>query len=128
MSTGTPWRAGQRATIDRQRVVTVERVTPAGRAVVDGRIFEIDGIERTSGRRRLKLELLTPEIQAEMDLIIGSQRVFGEAARLMDVAAKWLSAVYSPWRRRTEAEDVNRAEKLIVALREVMGETSDVQS
>ncbi len=120
LSDTTVWTIGQRATINRQRIVTIERVTRAGRAVVEGRTFEVSGRERIKGDtfRRPLLEPFTPEIQAEMDLVDRGRKVFSEGHNLMEIAKRWLSVASSAWSRPVpEIEDVDRAEKLTAALR-----------
>lgn len=119
----TPWKVGQQAVIDRKTVVTIDRVSPSGRAVVGGRTFDVDGRERAGADRysRSKLELLTPEIQAEMDLVARVRRAARDADDAIKVAAYWLSGTLSQWRRRVPtAADVERAERLAAAIREVM--------
>ncbi len=120
MNETTSWIVGQRATINRQQIVTVERVTPAGRAIVEGRTFEVSGRERTNGDfySRPMLEPLTPEIQAEMDLVARGRKVFPEAHSLMDTAKHWLQSEYSAWKHKIpKTEAMDRAEKLTAALR-----------
>ena len=65
------FQVGQRAVINRAKVVTIEKVTRSGRIIADGRTFEADGVERVSGGtfgQRFRLEALTPEIEAAMAL------------------------------------------------------------
>lgn len=119
----TPWKVGQQAVIDRNRVVTIDHVTPSGRAMVAGRIYDVEGVHRIKGSRynRSRLELLTPEIQAEMDLV---ERV-REASRAADAAiwaaGRWMGKTFITLDLRAlTAADVDKAEKLAAAIREVM--------
>lgn len=122
------WKVGQRAVISRTRVVTIERVTPAGRVIADGRTFNADGSERSSGApyNRPKLEPFTPEIQAEMDLVIRGRKAANEAIVAVEMAEKWLRRTFSSWGGRSvpDAEDVEKAEKLTAAIQQVLGDES----
>lgn len=121
------WQVGQQAVISRQTIVTIERVTPAGRVIAGGRTFDANGKERTGGDpyRRARLEPLTPEIQAGMDLVVRGQKAGAAADAAFTSADRWLRRALSTWDRRIpEAADVEKAERLIAAIQSVMeGET-----
>lgn len=122
MSDETPtWHVGQQAVISRQTVVTVEKVTPSGRVTANGRTFDPTGKERTAGDpfRRAKLEPLTPEIQAEMDLVVRGRAASAAAYAAITAADKWL-ALSSLGRNVPDAADMDKAEALIAAIRSVM--------
>lgn len=120
----TEWNVGQTAIINRQQIVTVERVTSSGRAVAGGRTFDVDGTERAGGDRfrRARLEPLTPEIQAEIDLVDRGRKASNKAAAAVSAAEKWLQQSFGSWGRRVpEAEDVEMAERLAAAIGSIMG-------
>ena len=120
-----PWAAGQRAVIDRRHIVTIERVTPSGQAFVKGRYFGKDGYERTSGYpyNRAKLELLTPEIEAEMELLRRARQVRETAERAIQDAGIFTRDALSTFGGRIpETADVDLAERLAAAIRGVMEE------
>lgn len=62
------WEAGQKAAIGTE-IVTIERVTATGRAVVGGRTFRFDGSEISKRRyHRAYLRPLTPDVAEEIEL------------------------------------------------------------
>jgi hypothetical protein len=114
----TPWLPGQRAIIDRRTVVTIDRVTPSGRAVVGDRTFHASGHRIRGGGL---LEPLTPEIEAELALVERGNEATRDAWRELTLAEKWLRLNFSSWGGRIpEAADVDRAERLAAAIRQVM--------
>lgn len=119
MTTFTP---GQRAVIDRTKIVTVERVTPTGRVTAGGRKFDSSGWE--SGnipfRGRCRLYPLTPEIEAEMALIARGSRVHSEVSKASDALQIWLRNSISGHPVPSLA-DVEKAERIVATLREAMG-------
>lgn len=118
------WEPGQQAVIDRQRIVTIERVTPSGRAVFGTRTFDPDGRERSRGISAGYLEPLTPEINAEMELVTRGGAAAGSAYQALTDADLWLRQNFSSWGRRVpEAADVEKAERLVSAIREAMKDT-----
>lgn len=123
----TPWSVGQIAVINRQTVVTIEKVTPSGRVVAGGRTFDAGGIERKAGRdwcNRARLEPLTPEIQAEMELLRRAVKSSRDADRVIREVDTWLRKRFSLFGRREipDITDVEKAERLVAAIREVMGD------
>lgn len=116
------WEPGQRAVINRQHIVTIERVTPSGRAIVEKRTFECDGQERTNGSpyRRSKLEPLTSEISAEMELAERGKVATDAAYQALTDTDYWLQEIVSSWGRVPEAADVEKVERLVSAIREAM--------
>jgi regulator of protease activity HflC (stomatin/prohibitin superfamily) len=117
------WHVGQRAIIDRRIFVTIEQVTPAGRAIAAGRTFDVNGIERSGRRsiRRSKLEPLTAEIEAEIALKKRALEARGAAQDALDVADKWVRRALSAWNATApSADDVDRAERLAAAIRSAM--------
>jgi hypothetical protein len=119
------WQSGQRAVIDRQRNVTIDRVTPSGRAVVGKQTFDPGGYEITTTGdrwRRPKLEALTPEIEAEMALVIRERLAWSAANMALLDADRWLRNAASVWAHPVpEAADVDTAERLTAAIRQAMG-------
>ena len=116
------WTPGQKAVINRERVVTIDRVTPSGRAIVGDRTFEVDGIERCKSYPRDRLAPLTPDIQAEMDLVTRGRVVNECAFRAIDDAERWRRQAFTSrghWAVPT-AEDVDRAWRLVDAIREIL--------
>lgn len=127
-TTAPQWQPGQRCVISRQTVVTIERVTPSGRAVAGDRTFGRDGIEICAGNPygRPRLELLTPEIEAEIALSARGRKADWAASAALLAADKWLrSALSSRNIRIPDAADVDRAERLAEAIKKVM-ESADV--
>ena len=119
----TIWEPGQRATIDRRRVVTIERVTPSGRAVLEGHTFGRDGREIATGDyyRRAVLELLTPGIEAEMALVVRGALASRAAIKALEDADRWLRDSFGSFdRRMPKAADVDTAERLVAAIRKAM--------
>jgi hypothetical protein len=114
-----PWHAGQRAIIDRRTIVTIDRVTPKGWAVVGERRFGADG--RKIGGLRTLLEPLTPEIEAEIALATRGNEASRDALGQIEAANSWLRQRFSWNRRVTDAGDVEKAEHLAAAIRQVMG-------
>jgi hypothetical protein len=126
----TAWHPGQRAVIDRRQVVTIDRVTPSGRAVVGCRTFNEDGTERAAGDsiRRSRLELLTPEIEAKMALIERWDAAQAPAFRAADDAERFMRQTFQRWGRRTpKPEDLDRAERLTAAIRTVLDAPGEAQ-
>lgn len=120
------WHPGQQAVIGRQLIVTIERVTPSGRAIVGTQRFDRDGRELGTGDsyNRVRMEPLTPEISAEMELVTRGRAAAGSAYQALTDADLWLRQNFSSWGRRVpEAADVEKAERLVSAIREVMKET-----
>lgn len=117
--TDTPWKAGQKAVIDRREIVTIDRVTPTGRAVVGERTFRPSGY--ALGNASGYLELLTPDVEAEMALTSRGRKASGKCFKLLLDAEKFLRAEFSAWRPRVPEQDaVERAERLEAALRAVL--------
>jgi hypothetical protein len=119
------WKVGQRAVISRTTVVTIERVTPTGRVTAGGRKFGAGGWEAVkSGSWRVppRLELLTPEIEAEMSLVVRGRAARLAAHAVLDDAYDWLRTVLDTWNGSVpDAEDVDKAERLAAAIQGVMG-------
>lgn len=124
MSDNPPWRPGQQAVINRETVVTIERVTPVGRAIINGLTFNADGTGRSGGSRylRARLEPLTPEIQAEMDFAVRGKNARAEADVAIDRAQQWLWQTFGLWGRGSvpEPSDVELAEEIAAALQRLM--------
>ena len=118
------WRAGQQAVIDRNTIVTIERITPTGRIVVGDRHFDSDGTERKAGYRKSRIEPLTAEIQAEMALIERGYKARLAADKLIEKADKYVRTVLPTYSRRgvPEEADVVRVERIIAALAEAMAD------
>ena len=83
------WTVGQQVALDRKRVVTIDRVTPSGRAFVGDRQYNSDGRERGAGNHWFRgIEVLTPEL-VEQIALAGRYR---KARTLMHYAARNLKA------------------------------------
>lgn len=124
MQNETPWNVGQRVVIGRDTVATVARVTPGGRAIVNGRTFKATGWEYGGGYSGSRLEPLTPSIEAELNLIKtrwGAQQAVSKA--IADTE-RWSRRKFSAWNRFVpEAADIDKAERLIAAIREIIGDS-----
>lgn len=125
--TGEAWAVGQRAAINRRTVVTIIRVTPSGRAVVDApggeRTFNADGVERGDTYRRARLYPLTKEIEAEIALAARSIKSFAELDAALDDLCKWVRNARPGWNRDiSELPDVEAAERLTAAIVKARGE------
>lgn len=115
------WRPGQRAVINRQRVVVIDKVTPSGRATVGHQTFNPDGMERSTRLRRDRLEPLTPEIEAEMALVQRAREMRQPIQDIINKAEQWLLRALSTYDGRIpDPADVARAETLAAAIREVL--------
>lgn len=117
------WIPGERAVINRRDVVTIERVTPSGRAVIDTSYFHPDGYQVTSSSRsRSFLQKWTAEIQAEIDLNARAHEVKDELIKEIEKAADFLRNRFHRWNGRITAEvsDVEMAERILAAIQAAM--------
>ena len=116
------WTAGQRAVVGRSRIVTIDRVTPGGRAVVGDTTYEPDGRERGGQPYRSpRLEALTPEIEQEMRLATQGADVSRRLNDLIKDADRWCRGTFSGWGRKVpELEDVEKAERLCEAMKAIL--------
>ena len=117
------WTVGQKAVINRSDIVVIDRVTPAGRAIVENRTFDTDGNERPKRKSYAeKLEPLTPELEAEMDLSRRGLAAEMAAYGAIRKAQTWLQCTLSLWNCRVpNAADVDKAERLTAAIEQIMG-------
>lgn len=125
--TNAEFKPGQRAVISRVQIVSVDRVTPSGRVIVGDRTFNPDGYERAGGSRyhAARLEPLTPEIESEIQLVKRGAEASNAAAKAIASADAWLRRSFSVWgrhRRVPDAADVEKAERLIAAIKQAIGE------
>lgn len=117
------WTPGERAVIDRQRIVTIDRVTPSGRAVVGHQTFGADGRERTSNYRPGLLELLTAEIEVEMGLRARALKADEAMYVALDRVRGWQRNILGGIRPNPASiADIQKAEALAAAIRSVMGD------
>lgn len=119
------WVVGQAVTINRAKVGMVECVTASGRAHVGARTFDKNGRERTAQpyHERALLEILTPEIEAEMALEGRGNYVSRELNTLLDNTQQWVRMSFDIWRRKVpNASDIDKAEKIIAALKGTFGD------
>ena len=123
------WTVGQKAVIGRETLVTVDRVTPSGRAVVGDRMFELNGSERKStGFSRARLYHLTPEVEAEMAVIRRGRLVAADGRNVIHNAENWFRSTFNSFRETVpDLADVEKAERLVAAIRHVM-EAQSVES
>lgn len=122
-TTSNQWIAGERAVINRRHIVTIDRVTPSGRAMIDTSYFYPDGDHVTSSQRpRSFLEKWTPEIQAEIDLNMKAAKVKDELTKAIDKAEHFVRNQFLRWNGRITAElrDIEKAERILSALRNAM--------
>jgi hypothetical protein len=124
------WVKGQQAVINRQVIVTIEKVTSAGRAVVNGSKFNSDGTEFGSGRwAENLLEPLTPEIEAEMAMRERGKAAYRQLKRETDVIAIWLRNTFyrggAPIPLVPALADIEKAERLAAAIKAIMEEPGD---
>ena len=112
------WKPGQRCAIDRREIVTIDKVTPTGIAKVGIRSFSKNGFERGRGDYRCpRLELLTPEIKAEMELRQRAILISSQFEKDVRQAEKWMREVLCIWSGRVpEAANVERAKRIMRAL------------
>ena len=83
------WTVGQQVSLNRNSVVTIDRVTPSGRAFVGDRQYNPDGRERGAGNHGQRgIEPLTPEL---VEKIAMAER-YRKARTLMHHAARNLNA------------------------------------
>ena len=117
------WSVGQKAVINKTDIVVINRVTPAGRAIVENRTFDTDGNERPKRENRTdKLEPLTPELEAEMDLSRRGLAAEMAAYGAIGQAQTWLQRRLALWNRSApNAADVDKAERLTAAIEQIMG-------
>ena len=108
----TQWTPGQRAVINRSKIVTIDRVTPSGMAVVGDVRFSADGHNRVLCK---KLEPLTPEIEAEIELFKRARIVGKLAHNAIEVARYWLMNNNIP-----DAINIAKAERLVAAIKEIL--------
>ena len=121
--TETKWTVGQRAVINRREIVTVERVTPGGKARAGGRLFDASGMEIAGGLIRSRLEPLTPEVEAAMALGKRAQIATDAAWDAVNIAARFVRINLSTWGNRIpEAADVDKAERLAAAINAILQE------
>jgi hypothetical protein len=128
----TGWQPGQTAVIGRRHIVTVARVTKAGRAIVNHhgteRVFEPNGWERCSGSRRYHLDHLTPEIQSEIEQSARAVAVFRKLADVLDAAARWDRENRPRWGSdMAESAAVARAEQMAAAIEAIMKEPANAE-
>ena len=112
------WKPGQKAVIGRTRVVTIERVTPSGRAVIGSETYKPDGILLGGNiHKSPRLESLTPEIALEMDLERQGRTASNAAIKAIKDAEHFIRQSFSSWGRRVpEVGDVAKAERIAAAI------------
>lgn len=122
------WQKGQRAVIDRRKIVTIDRVTPTGRVVVGDRNFSSEGYERLppgAGRYATpaRLEPLTAEIAAEMKAGMRSNTVRNEMFKALEYAQQWLRDNFQGFgRTKTSSEEnIEKAEALVQEIKRALG-------
>lgn len=127
--TDPQWTPGQRAVIDRREIVTIERVTRGGKAVVGSRQFRPNGSEVSSSLRSAQLDPLTPEIEAEMALAKKGSAATEKLRAVLNSAAQWCRSNmshYNGWHYVCPTPaDISRAERLTVAIQAILGEGCD---
>ena len=117
------WQAGQRVAFDHKMIKTIERVTPSGMPVVDGRKYNRNGEAREKttnlwGRRHW-IAPLTPDLEAQIVRLDGWRRAVNAAFDEVEKAEKWLRANNS----RPPSEDaIATAERLAAAISTILGE------
>lgn len=115
------WQKSQRCVIDRSHIVTIDRVTPSGLAVVGTVKFDQWGRNRFSKFYSSRLEPLTDEIAADMALIDRGLAASAAAFKAIEIAEKWLRQRFNYYRRDTpEKIYVEMAERLASAISEAM--------
>jgi hypothetical protein len=114
------WEAGQRAFFNGE-IVTIERVTPSGRAVAGGQFFDPDGRQR-GDRYGEPLMILTPELEARVNWTARAMRVSNDLARAIRKVETVSARAYSSWKRVAGSEeDIAKAEALLAAMRAALG-------
>ena len=119
------WTPNQRVARDRTWIVTIDRVTQSGRAIIGDVTFDPNGLERSSGDpyHRSRIEPLTPQIEAEIALRARCSRVRMETRAALGAAETWWGNMFGGLRQRIPSiEEVNRAERLAAAIRSILEE------
>lgn len=116
------WKAGQSAAIG-VSIVTIDRVTPKGRAIVGNRQFRADGMEIGGRKPIVHLRPLTPEIQEEIETYEQAIAAQSRLYAATDRAQSWIRHHSSSFRRapmtREEIATANRlAEAIETALKD----------
>ena len=117
-----PWKAGEKAVIGLHRLVTIDRVTASGRAVVGDQTFNADGSLRGGEPYGPRLRLLTPEIEAQIALDDRAREAGNAASAAKENADVWIRRVFGGFSRKPTPPlaDIERAERLAAAIAEVL--------
>lgn len=124
--TEAKWFVGQEVIINRTLpILHVDKVTPTGRAVVDGRTFDASGFERAPNKIYGPglLEPMTNEIGEEIAFRERASNVFSLIYKKLDKLEVWRKKAFSLWTKEIpSAANVERAERLAAAIDAIMGE------
>lgn len=117
---------GQRVALNRCEIVVVEKVSPTGRATIEGgRVFNPKGRVRSTKRGdRDFIEPLTAENEAEMMLVSRATAAKRALVKAVAQAERW-EREFGAGARYTwppKAADVETAERLVAAINGVLGE------
>lgn len=124
------WEKGQRVVLDRREIVTIDAVTPSGRAKIGNRSFHAadhrwGGIEiggRGSRWNSSSIEELTSENQAEADLRDRATKASRALYTEVTKAERFMRTVSggSRYQNLSSVEEIEKAERLIAAIRDVL--------
>ena len=122
-----PWKAGDKAVIG-HRMVTIDKVTASGRAVVGDQTFNSDGSRRGGDTYSSpRLRLLTPEVEAEIAFAHRAGKARQAALDASRQADQWVGSRFGVFSRGGEAPlaDIERAENLAAAIAKVLSDATD---
>lgn len=119
----TPWTAGQRVALNRERIVTIERVTPSGRFYVEGKMFRANGFafgETSMWSGRDKVDVLTQELEARVAKVQRVNQAAGRLSAALHAADDWHTKYFGGQRRSDDPTTIERAEALTAAIKAAM--------
>ena len=127
----TAWHAGQQVALDRTRIMTIDRVTPTGRAYIGKRAFNPDGYERGGeskgvwGKSASMIEALTPEITEIVQLAERWVLVRAQAHDANTKLGRWVLDRCSSFKRGVPKEQtVNDVERVTDAINAVLSQVT----
>ena len=124
--TNHTWTAGQRVVLGRDRIVTIDRVTPSGRAVIGDQTFRKDGCqigEVPHWWLRSRIGPITPENQGRVEFLDRWRIAIDNLWDALDAAGK-VRRECNDHRSVPDPVAVAKAERIAAAIRAAM-EASD---
>ena len=127
----TAWTVGQQVSLNRNSVVTIDRVTPSGRAYIGERAFNPDGYERGGeskgvwGGSASRIEALTPEMTEIVQLAERWVLVRAQAHDANTKLGRWVLDRCSSFKRGVPKEQtVNDVERVTDAINAVLSQVT----